>query len=95
MRESISARSITVIAAASFTAASLVAVFAFVVPEANAESNVKPALHQSLDKTDQLRAAVKGHACSSRSWPHYEQRCLFDRRMPTAQAPSIRVIALR
>jgi hypothetical protein len=73
----------------------LAAVFASVAPQARAEPQIAPVVHQPLAKADRLPVPTKGAACSSRSWPYYDQDCLFDRRSPAHEARTIRVIALR
>lgn len=91
----ITAKSITTIAAAA-VAASLAAFLISVVPEANAEPQVTGALHQLHAKGDRLPALVTGSACSSRSWPHYDQNCQFDLRKPADEARvAVRIIAIR
>jgi hypothetical protein len=94
MLKSAAAKLIAAVAAFAIVTGMAV-LFAFVVPEAKAGPTFKGSLHRSFAKVETLPAPVKGAACSSRSWPHYEQRCLFDRRNPAAQAPTIRVIAFR
>jgi hypothetical protein len=94
MFKSIAAQSITAIAAAAL-AAGLVVLLTSVVPEARAESQVKDAVDQPHAKGDHLTVLVKGTACSSRGWPHYEQSCQFDKRRPANEARTVRIIALR
>jgi hypothetical protein len=94
MFNSIIVQSITAIAAAAL-AAGLVVFLTSVVPEAKAEAQVKDAVHQPLAKGDRLTILVKGTACSSRGWPHYERSCQFDMRRPANEARTVRVIALR
>jgi len=88
------APTVTAVAVAAFVAG-LAVFLTSGAPEAKAESLVKPALHQASPKNGHLRAFVTEAACSSRGWPHYEQRCLFDLRRPANKARAARVIALR
>ena len=46
-------------------------------------------------KGDRLPLRSRGTACSDRGWPHYEQRCIFDRSRPADEVRSVRVINLR
>jgi hypothetical protein len=92
MLKSITAKSITAIAAAA-AAASLAVFLTSAVPEAKAASHVRG--EQPLAKGDRLSALARGAACSSRSWPYYDQNCRFDLRKPAKEAPAVRIIALR
>jgi hypothetical protein len=92
MLKSITTKSITAIAAAAM-AASLAVFLTSAVPEAKAASHVSGA--QPLAKGDRLSALTRGAACSSRSWPYYDQNCRFDLRKPANDAPTVRIIALR
>ncbi len=92
MLKSIAANSIIAIAAAAI-AASLAVFSTSAVPEAKAASHVQG--EQPLAKGDRLAALVRGAACSSRSWPNYDQNCRFDLRKPANDAPTVRIIAVR
>ncbi len=95
MFKSIVAKSITAVATAGL-AAGVVVVLTSGVPEAKADTLVLLApQHQSNAKSDRIPALLKGAACSSRGWPHYEPRCQFDLRRPANEARTVRVIALR
>jgi hypothetical protein len=50
---------------------------------------------QPLAKADRLPVRETGAACSSRSWPYYDQNCRFDLRSPAKDARTVRVIPLR
>jgi hypothetical protein len=65
------------------------------VLEVRAEPQVETALHQLHAKADRLPVVVKGAACSTRGWPHYEQKCQFDRRRPAGDVQTVRIIAVR
>jgi hypothetical protein len=60
-----------------------------------AELVTKAAIQQTNAKDAQQPALQKGVACSSRPWPNYEARCLFDKRRPLGELPTIRIIVLR
>jgi hypothetical protein len=93
------------IATSSFAASAAVlgitfaALLASAAPQAKAEpqiaSVVQPPLTQPLAKADDLPIQVKGAACSSHSWPDYDQDCRFDLRSPAKPVQMVRVIALR
>jgi len=42
-----------------------------------------------------LPVLVKGNACSSLGWPHYERNCQFDPRRPADEMRIVRVVSLR
>jgi hypothetical protein len=67
-------------------AVSGIAVAAFLAsaaPQANAEPQTTP-----------VEVSAKGAACSSHSWPYYDQDCRFDLRTSAKMPPTVRVIAL-
>jgi hypothetical protein len=64
------------------------------VPDVRAETPTTIASQRSA-KGDRLPVFVKGTACSSLGWPHYEQTCQFDMRRSADEARAVRVIALR
>jgi hypothetical protein len=82
MFKSVIAKSITAVTAAALAAGLLVGLTS-VAPEAEAKVPVAV----------ELPALLKGAACSSRGWPHYDQGCQFDLR--GSEARTVRVIALR
>ena len=59
-------------------------------PEAKAETLSDP----RLAKADRLAAFIGGAACSSRSWPNYDQACQFDLRRSADDIRKVRVLAL-
>jgi hypothetical protein len=73
----------------------LAAIFASSAPPAKAAPLTGIVVDQPLAKADRLPVRTKGAACSSRSWPYYDQDCQFDLRNPANDARTIRVIALR
>ena len=95
MLKSVTAASITAIAAAAL-AAGLGALLTSTVPEAKAGSPILGAVQQFQAEDDRLPLHVTGSACSSRSWPNYDAACQFDRRTPSNEARTApRVIDLR
>jgi hypothetical protein len=75
---------------------SLVGLVVFLTSDAvKAELVTEAAVQQSEAKGDRQPVQQKGAACSSRAWPNYEPRCLFDKRRPFAEMPAVRFIALR
>jgi hypothetical protein len=82
--------------AKSIPAAALVAIVAVFLTSVVPEPKARPqdAL-PPLAKGDRLPVPVKGAACSSRGWPHYEQSCQFDMRRPAGEVRTIRIVALR
>jgi hypothetical protein len=74
------------IVAASALVAGLAGFLISVAPEAKAEA-------PTLAKANRLPIAAK--ACSLTGWPHYEASCYFDRRTPSTEARTVRMIALR
>jgi hypothetical protein len=88
------AKSVTAMAAAALLAG-LGVLFASIVPEARAETQVESSIHASYAKGDRLPAVEMGAACSSLGWPYYEQACQFDLRRPAHEARAVRIIALR
>ena len=77
---------------AAAVVASLVVLLTSAAPDASAAPAVEGAFAQSHAKGDRLASRISGSACSSRSWPNYEQGCEFDLRGP---ARTVRIIALR
>ena len=73
----------------------IAAVFASVPRQAKEEAQMAAVVHQPLAKADRLPVRTRGAACSSRSWPDYDQDCVFDLRSPAHTARTIRVVALR
>jgi|tagenome__1003787_1003787.scaffolds.fasta_scaffold18545172_1 hypothetical protein len=83
-------------AAIAFTALlSGLAVLLSGVPEVKAGAPLEVAVQQHAAKADRLPVRVKGTACSSRGWPHYERICQFDVRRPADEMRAVRIVALR
>ncbi len=93
MFKSITARSMTAIAAAAVVAG-LAVFLTSVAPEAKAESLVKDARHQPHAQSNRPPVPVKGAACSQQGWPHHEQSCLFDKRRSAEDVRKVRVVNL-
>ena len=89
MFTSAKARSVTVVAVAGLMAG-LAVLSMSAIPEAKA----KPQLAVAA-KGDKLPMRVRGTACSTRSWPYYDQNCQFDLRRPANAAGEVRLIGLR
>jgi hypothetical protein len=62
-----------------------------VAPQARAETQTKAAPDAIHAKGDRLPRLVTGRACSSASWPNYDQACQFDLRR---SADDIRVVRI-
>jgi hypothetical protein len=77
------------IVAAFALAAGLAGLLISVAPEAKADVPVAAA----FAKADRLPLAAK--PCSLTGWPNYEASCYFDRRTPSTEARTVRMIALR
>jgi hypothetical protein len=94
MAYSVAAQSITAVTAAAVIG-SLAIFLTSAVPEARAEQQTSSVpLQQSLAKGDRLPVLVKGAACSTRGWPHYEQTCQFDLRRSADDVGKVRVVAI-
>jgi hypothetical protein len=94
-------KSATVHMIIAITAAAAVAAAAVVMmpgaPQAEqvqARTQVEQALPQPHPKGDRLPLLVTGAACSSHSWPNYEQSCQFDLRRSAGDVRSVRVVGL-
>ena len=62
-----------------------------VAPQARAETQTKAGSEAIQVKGDRLPRLVTGRACSSASWPNYDQACQFDLRR---SADDIRVVRI-
>jgi len=86
----LSIQSISALAAAALVGCAA-AVFAPVAPQARAETETKAAQDGIHVKGDRLPRLITGRACSSASWPNYDQACQFDLRR---SADDIRVVRI-
>jgi len=64
-------------------------------PQALTMTRVEGATAPSHRKADRLPLLVTGAACSSHSWPNYDQSCQFDLRRPAGEVRTVRVVALQ
>ena len=95
----ITTKTVTVAAAATIAAGiaffMTLAIFMTVAPQAKAPPQATSAVVEHvLAKGDRLRPLVKGAACSTRSWPNYEQTCQFDMRTSADHVRPVRVLDL-
>jgi hypothetical protein len=86
----LSVQSISALAAAALVGCAA-AFLAPVAPQARAEIQTKAAQDSIHVKADRLPRLVTGRACSSASWPNYDQACQFDLRR---SADDIRVVRI-
>lgn len=94
MFKSVAAKSMTALAAAAMIAGML-AFLTSAVPEAKAEPQIEASV-QPTTNGDRPSPRETGAACSSRSWPYYDQSCQFDLRRPADEPPTaVRIIAFR
>jgi hypothetical protein len=92
MFKSITLNTIAAVATAALAATLTIFLTPGAVPEAKAYPQVTPSLPAMVDS---LPSNAKGNACSSRGWPHFEQGCLFDVRVPANDLRAkVRVIVL-
>ena len=83
-----SAQSMAIVVAAAL-GAGFVAFFTPIAPAAIAQPAA--AVHA---KGDRLPRLVTGYACSSQSWPSFDQKCLFDLRRSADDVREVRVVSL-
>ena len=62
--------------------------------EVKADPAIKLAAYHHA-KADRLPLLAMGAACSSLGWPHYEQKCQFDRRRHYDDARPVRIVGRR
>jgi len=88
----LSAQSISAVAAAALVGC-LAAFLTPVAPPARAESQSDAtALTRVHVKADRLPRLVLGRACSSASWPNYDQACQFDLRRSADDVRVVRIV---
>jgi hypothetical protein len=88
----ISVQSLSAAAAAALVG-SLAAFLTPVAPQARADTQAEaPASSRSMSKGDRLPLLVTGRACSSKSWPHYDQRCQIDLRRSVDDVRAVRIV---
>ena len=85
----------SVMVATAATNAAGIAIIMTVAPQAKAPPQVTSVVVEHvLAKGDRLRPLVKGAACSTRSWPNYEQTCQFDMRTSADHVRPVRLLDL-
>ena len=99
LRTIAAATSITTIAASALIVAGAllagsVVFLTSIAPDAKAETLAASALIPVPAKSDRLPAPMKGSACSSQSWPNYDQTCQFDLRQAAGDVVKVRVVNL-
>ena len=88
----ISVQSVSAAAAAALVG-SLAAFLTPGAPQARADTQLEaPASPRSASKGDRLPQLVTGRPCSSKSWPHYDQRCQFDLRRSADDVRAVRIV---
>ena len=88
----LSAQSISAAAAAALVGG-LAAFLPSVAPQARAEAASEAAsLPLALAKGDRLPRLITGRACSSASWPNYDQACQFDLRRSAEDIRVVRIV---
>ena len=88
----ISVQSISAAAAAALVG-SLAAFLTPVAPQARAEPQGEAtSVERPSVKGDRLPVLVTGRACSSRSWPNYDQACQFDLRRSADDVRIVRIV---
>ena len=88
----LSVQSISALAAAALVGC--VAAFLMpVAPQARAESQGQATASDAIHvKRDRLPRLVTGRACSSASWPNYDQVCQFDLRRSADDVRVVRIV---
>ena len=99
MFKSTTAQSICAVVTAALVAGSAVFLTS-AMPEAKADSAMQTKVASPIGGAQQalgaqMPARPTGAACSSQSWPNYDQSCKFDPRRSAGEARPVRVIALR
>src|SRR3954453_6825052 len=88
----LSTQSISAAAAAALVG-SLAAVLPAAAPEARAETlGDATSIQLAHAKGDRLPRLVTGRACSSASWPNYDQACQFDLRRSADDVRVVRIV---
>ena len=88
----LSAQSISAAVAAALVG-SLAAFLPSAAPQARAETASEAASIQLAHaKGDRLPRLVTGRACSSASWPNYDQACQFDLRRSADDVRVVRIV---
>ena len=83
--------------AATLTAAlvgSLAVFLTPIAPPAIAQEGAEAAIQKAHVKGDRLPRLVTGSACSTQSWPAFDQKCQFDLRRSADDVRQVRVVSL-
>jgi hypothetical protein len=99
MLKSNCANAIVAVITAALVVTSTIFIATGAIPQADAQSQnlmlpVQTSAPTVPDRLPEIAQGVKGSACSSRGWPHYEPSCLFDLRT-VDEARTVRLIVLR
>jgi len=86
-----SVQSFSALAAAALVGC-VAAFLAPVAPQARAEIQRKAASDTIHVKGDRLPRLITGRACSSASWPNYDQACQFDLRRSADDVRVVRIV---
>ena len=65
-----------------------------IAPAAVAQSGADPTVQGVHAKGDRLPLRVTGSACSTQSWPSFDQKCQFDLRRSADDVREVRVVSL-
>ena len=88
----LSVQSVSALAAAALVGG-IAAFLTPVAPQANAESQRKATAVDAVHvKGDRLPRLITGRACSSASWPNYDQACQFDLRRSADDVRVVRIV---
>jgi hypothetical protein len=88
-----SAKSMTATVAAALMG-SFAAFWTTLAPAAIAQSGAEATAQRVLAKGDRLPRLVTGAACSTQSWPSFDQKCQFDLRRSADEVREVRVVSL-
>lgn len=80
---------------AAAAAALVVGLVGFLIPAVPPAKAEGPATTPYFGKGDRLPIVTKEIACSLTGWPNYQPNCHFDRRAPSGEIRTVRIIALR
>jgi hypothetical protein len=82
--------------AAGVAAALIGSCAAFLTPivPAAAQADAGAGIEKVLAKADRLPRLVTGSACSTQSWPSFDQKCQFDLRRSADDVRQVRVVSL-
>jgi len=88
-----SAQSITAAVMAALVG-SVAAFLTPIAPPAIAHSGANSTIQRIHPKGDRLPRLLTGSACSTRSWPAFDQKCQFDLRRSADDVRQVRVVSL-